>query len=273
MARDVFSILKKKDVKSRYKFRNFDPQKTFVGKSSHKDVTLILMDGSEYGYEFPEPLIEAGFDSYCGYTREFAQNDKVQKFDAETDLSDVFRALDERLELIADMPMVRTPGGESVNRDQFKDMELWRKIQAYLQIVRQFRQYGAFPDFLTNAGYYVLNLFLLDRAIEEWENIRKYEFGYTELLDLHACMVLIIQQIAFLESMDEMVKIRARNAAMGKNKELDELRQQALDYWKDPKNTFSSRIAAAREISKKIVPVTERTVDGWIKEFEASKRE
>lgn len=272
MVYDAFSVKDKNGKQRRYQFRNFDPAKTFDGKSSHKEVTLILRDGSEYQYEFPEPLIETGFDSYRRLIKERTQNgDKCVDWDLDMDLEDVFAGLDERLCAFAELPMVRNENGEPIIRDEVMKQELWQKIQQYLGLVRQFRQFGSFPDFLTNAGYYLLNLFLLDRAIEEWENIRKYEFGYTQLLDFHACMVLILQQIDFLDSMDQMVTYRARAAAMAKNKEVRELKDQALAYYCDPNNTFRSRIAAAREISTKIVPVTERTVDAWIKEYEESK--
>lgn len=272
MVHDAYSAKDEKGEQRRYQFRNFDPVKTFNGKSCFSEVTLILLDGSEYQYEFPEPLIETGLNSYRRLIKERTQDgDQCTDWDLEMDLEHVFAGLDERLCYLAELPSSRDENGKPITRDQVMKQELWRKIQQYLSLARQFRQFGSFPDFLTNAGYYLLNLFLLDRAIEEWENIRKYEFGYTELLDFHACMVLILQQIDFLESMDQMVTYRARAAAMAKNKEVRELKDQALAYYCDPNNKFRSRIAAAREISTKIVPVTERTVDAWIKEYEESK--
>lgn len=64
------------------------------------------------------------------------------------------------------------------------------------------------------------------------------------------------------------ISVQNARAAKKRHQEHRELKVEALEYYKENKSRFRSRAAAAREISKKIVPITERTIDLWLKAYE-----
>lgn len=60
-------------------------------------------------------------------------------------------------------------------------------------------------------------------------------------------------------------RARARENAAKSHTENRKLREEALDFYKKHRGEFKSAEAAARHISGKVVPVTQRTVVGWIR--------
>lgn len=251
-----------------YTFKNYDPIKTFQGKSIGTLNYFIDGDGNEFEYELPITLLEAGFFSYLRLMKEYPEG--VEGINFNLDLAEVFKTLDGRLQMLCDLPFVVNQEGQSWSWEILKTRDKYQKINIHLQTARQFKALGASSDvdFLTNAGYLYLNFYLLDKAIGCCETLRKYEYGLTELLDIFGTITSILVHLDFLESMDQMVSMRAKKAAHAKNQENNALRDEAIAYYIANKHLYASRIAASREISKKIVPVTERTIDGWIKEHE-----
>ncbi len=79
----------------------------------------------------------------------------------------------------------------------------------------------------------------------------------------------IWEGVNFLEVANLSSLFSAQSAANARHREHRELKQEALDHYEKNRHRFRSRAAAASEIAR-LIPIKERTIDKWLKEFNSS---
>ena len=68
------------------------------------------------------------------------------------------------------------------------------------------------------------------------------------------------------EIVKRAISERQREYAKARNKEHNQLKADALNWYRDHKDRFSSKDKAAEAMAGKIVPVSHRTVRNWLRE-------
>jgi hypothetical protein len=110
-------------------------------------------------------------------------------------------------------------------------------------------------------------LILMDRLIQNkvdrkdgWESMFLYE------------QMMECQELIRLPSPETVRRDIIERAARERHKENHAMKRQAIEYYEAHRLEYSSIDAAAAAIARKIVPVTFRTVQGWISEHLRSSR-
>lgn len=254
-------------------FMFYDPEKSFAEDGDgYKSKSFVNLRGEIVYFNVPSYIWNLGLSIY-------------QDLESDSGIKPTLKLLIESAPTVIDtldqmltplttekLPILRHPSGERVTTNEIKNASLISKSLTHIGILEQLRRDDYFHGAgLTNAGYFILCLMLLDEAVMILEGLAGQFYQLDELLEIYSCINSIITQVRILQSIETAIKVRASTAAKARNKENNELKTEALSYYDKHLHQFNSRIAAAREISKTVVPVTERTVDSWLKDHIAKK--